>query len=269
MISDPKFNTAREWFEKLRANLIDTIQEIDENKFEIIPWDHKSEGGGVMSKIKGNIIEKGGVNVSTVGGVFNEKMRDNIPGARENPNYNATGISVVLHPLSPKIPSMHFNTRFIKTSQEWFGGGMDITPSIQFLEEGNYHNGLEKVCNKYDKSYYPKYKKWCDEYFFLKHRNEARGIGGIFFDYLHTDDWGKDFEFVQDVGLYFHNFVKNTLLSLKDEKWSDDDKNKQLIKRSRYAEFNLLHDRGTKFGLETGGNIDAILMSMPPLAKWD
>ncbi len=269
MISDPKFNTAREWFEKLRANLIITLQEIDGNKFEVIPWDHKSEGGGVMSKIKGNIIEKGGVNVSTVSGVFNEKMIDNIPGARENPNYNATGISVVLHPLSPKIPSMHFNTRFIKTSQEWFGGGMDITPSMKFLEEGNYHNELEKVCNRYDKSYYPKYKKWCDEYFFLKHRNEARGIGGIFFDYLHTDDWGKDFEFVQDVGLCFHNFVKNTLLALKDEKWSDDEKQKQLSKRSRYAEFNLLYDRGTRFGLETGGNIDAILMSMPPLARWD
>ena len=269
MTNDPKFNTAKDWFEKLRVNLIDNIQNLDENKFEIIPWNHSSEGGGVMSKIKGNIIEKGGVNVSTVGGIFNDKMRDSIPGAKENPHYNATGISVVLHPLSPKIPSMHFNTRFITTSLEWFGGGMDITPSLKFMEEGNYHSGLQKVCNKYDKSYYPKYKEWCDDYFYLKHRNEARGIGGIFFDYLRTDDWGKDFEFIRDVGLYFQNFVKHTLLTLKDEKWSDDDKQKQLSKRSRYAEFNLLYDRGTKFGLETGGNIDAILMSMPPLAKWD
>ena len=269
MVSDPKFNTAKDWFEKLKDNLINVIQTIDKNEFEIIPWDHKSEGGGIMSKINGNIIEKGGVNVSTVSGVFNEKMRETIPGAKEDPNFKATGISVVLHPLSPKIPSMHFNTRFLKTSQEWFGGGMDITPSLKFSEEDKYHSGLEKICNRYDKSYYPKYKKWCDDYFFLKHRNEARGAGGIFFDYLQTGDWGKDFEFVQDVGLYFQNFVKNTLLSLKDEQWNSDDKEIQLKKRSRYAEFNLLYDRGTKFGLETGGNIDAILMSMPPVAKWD
>ena len=269
MVSDPKFNTAKDWFEKLKDNLINVIQTIDKNEFEIIPWDHKSEGGGIMSKIKGNIIEKGGVNVSTVSGVFNEKMRETIPGAKEDPNFKATGISVVLHPLSPKIPSMHFNTRFLKTSQEWFGGGMDITPSLKFSEEDKYHSSLEKICNRYDKSYYPKYKKWCDDYFFLKHRNEARGVGGIFFDYLQTGDWGKDFEFVQDVGLYFQNFVKNTLLSLKDEQWNSDDKEIQLKKRSRYAEFNLLYDRGTKFGLETGGNIDAILMSMPPVAKWD
>ncbi len=269
MVSDPKFNTAKDWFEKLRDSLIDMIQTIDKNEFEIIPWDHKNEGGGVMSKIKGNIIEKGGVNISTVGGEFNEQMRESIPGAKEDPSYKATGISVVLHPLSPKIPSMHFNTRFLKTSQEWFGGGIDITPSLKFYEEKKYHDGLEKICNKYDKTYYPKYKKWCDDYFFLKHRNEARGIGGIFFDYLQTGDWGKDFEFVQDVGKYFQNFIKTTLLALKDEEWTNDDKQIQLNKRSRYAEFNLLYDRGTKFGLETGGNIDAILMSMPPIAKWD
>ena len=269
MISDPKFKTAKDWFEKLRVNLIDTLQTIEKKEFEIVSWDHNGEGGGIMSKIKGDIIEKGGVNISTVGGVFNEQMRESIPGAKENPNYNATGISVVLHPLSPKIPSMHFNTRFLKTSQEWFGGGMDITPSLKFNEEGKYHSGLEKICNRYDKTYYPKYKKWCDDYFFLKHRNEARGIGGIFFDYLQTGDWGKDFEFVQDVGTYFHNFVKTTLMELKDEEWSKEDRQIQLSKRSRYVEFNLLYDRGTKFGIETGGNIDAILMSMPPLAKWD
>ena len=196
-------------------------------------------------------------------------MKETIPGAKENPNYNATGISIVLHPISPKIPSMHFNTRFIKTNQEWFGGGMDITPCLEFSSEEKYHKGLEILCNKYDKVYYSKFKKWCDDYFFLKHRNEPRGIGGIFFDYLQTGDWGKDFEFVQDVGSYFHQFIEKTLLSLKDEKWNEEEKKKQLHKRSRYAEFNLLYDRGTKFGLETGGNIDAILMSMPPLAAWE
>ena len=269
MINDPKFITAKDWFEKLRDDLIETIETIDENKFEITNWNHKGEGGGKMSKIKGKVIEKGGVNISTVGGTFNETMRESVPGAKENPNYNATGISVVLHPISPKIPSMHFNTRFIMTSQEWFGGGMDVTPCLIFDSEEKYHEGLENLCDKYDKDYYPKFKKWCDEYFYLKHRNEPRGIGGIFFDYLHTDDWGKDFEFVQDVGIYFQNFVKDTLNTLKNDKWSDEDKKKQLIKRSRYAEFNLLYDRGTKFGLETGGNIDAILMSMPPIAIWE
>ena len=269
MINDPKFNTAKDWFEKLRDNIIQTIEGIDNNKFEITDWDHKGDGGGKMSKIKGNIIEKGGVNISTVAGTFNDKMKETIPGAKENPNYNATGISIVLHPISPKIPSMHFNTRFIKTNQEWFGGGMDITPCLKFSSEEKYHKGLEILCNKYDKVYYSKFKKWCDDYFFLKHRNEPRGIGGIFFDYLHTGDWGKDFEFVQDVGSYFHQFIEKTLLSLKDEKWNEEEKKKQLHKRSRYAEFNLLYDRGTKFGLETGGNIDAILMSMPPLAAWE
>jgi len=269
MISDPKFNTAKEWFEKLRDNLVETIQNIDEKKFEISNWDHKSDGGGKMSKIKGNIIEKGGVNISTVAGTFNENMREAIPGAKEDPNYNATGISVVLHPVSPKIPSMHFNTRFIKTTQEWFGGGMDITPCLIFDNEKKYHHGLEVLCNKYDKSYYPKFKKWCDDYFFLKHRNEPRGVGGIFFDYFQTGDWGKDFEFVQEVGNYFHKFIKTTLIALKDDDWSEEEKKLQLIKRGRYAEFNLLYDRGTKFGLETGGNIDAILMSMPPVANWD
>ena len=269
MINNPKFNTAKDWFEKLRDNLIETIETIDENKFEITNWNHKGEGGGKMSKIKGKIIEKGGVNISTVSGTFNETMRESVPGAKENPNYNATGISVVLHPVSPKIPSVHFNTRFIMTSHEWFGGGMDVTPCLIFDSEEKYHEGLENLCDKYDKDYYPKFKKWCDEYFYLKHRNEPRGIGGIFCDYLHTDDWGKDFEFVQDVGMYFQNFVKDTLNSLKNDKWSDEDKKKQLIKRSRYAEFNLLYDRGTKFGLETGGNIDAILMSMPPIAIWE
>ncbi len=269
MIADPKFNTAKEWFEKLRDNLVETIQNIDENKFEISNWNHKGDGGGKMSKIKGNIIEKGGVNISTVSGTFNENMRDAIPGAKEDPNYNATGISVVLHPVSPKIPSMHFNTRFIKTTQEWFGGGMDITPCVIFEDEKKYHRGLEVLCNKYDKSYYPKFKKWCDDYFFLKHRNEPRGVGGIFFDYLQTGDWGKDFEFVQGVGTYFHQFIKNTLIALKDEEWNEEEKKIQLVKRSRYAEFNLLYDRGTKFGLETGGNVDAILMSMPPHAVWE
>ena len=269
LMKEEKFYKAKKWFEQLREEMVDLIQNIDGNEFTVTNWKHKSEGGGKMSKIYGNIIEKGGVNISSVSGNFDSEMIKNIPGTENDSFYKATGISIVLHPLSPKIPSMHFNSRFIKTNQEWFGGGMDITPCLVFDDEEKYHKGLEALCNKYDKSYYPKFKKWCDDYFFLKHRNEPRGIGGIFFDYLQTGDWGKDFEFVQDVGVYFQKFVSNTLVTLKDEKWNDEDKKIQLIKRSRYAEFNLLYDRGTKFGLETGGNIDAILMSMPPLAKWE
>ena len=268
MVSDPKFNTAKDWFEKLKDNLINVIQTIDKNEFEIIPWDHKSEGGGIMSKIKGNIIEKGGVNVSTVSGVFNEKMRETIPGAKEDPNFKATGISVVLHPLSPKIPSMHFNTRFLKTSQEWFGGGMDITPSLKFSEEDKYHSGLEKICNRYDKSYYPKYKKWCDKYFYLPHRNEPRGAGGIFYDNLDSGDWQADFAFTQDVGRGFRDTYLDIVKSLMKKSWTDEERHQQLVRRGRYVEFNLLHDRGTLFGLKTGGNIEAILMSLPPEVRW-
>ena len=268
-MSDKKFNLAKEWFETLRNQIIESIQEIDGNEFKITKWNHKHEGGGIMSKITGNVIEKGGVNISSVSGNFNKNMLDKIPGIETNTYYKATGISIVLHPLSPKIPSMHFNTRFLNTEKKWFGGGMDITPSLPFSDEKKYHKLLKEMCDKFDLNYYEKYKKWCDEYFFLKHRNEPRGIGGIFFDYLNTNNWENDFEFVKQVGIFFKYFVIKTLNKLKDEKWSLEEKELQLKKRSRYVEFNLLHDRGTRFGLETGGNIDAILMSMPPLAKWD
>ena len=268
-MSSIKFDTAKEWFEKLRNQLINSLENLDTDKFVITEWNHKSEGGGKMSKLKASVIEKGGVNISSVSGKFEDGMIGKVPGTENDPSYKATGISVVLHPNSPHIPSMHFNTRYLQTEQEWFGGGIDITPCLLYKDEKNYHLMLEKLCNKFDKSYYPKYKKWCDEYFYLSHRKEARGIGGIFFDYLHTEDWGKDFDFVQAVGNFFHDYSVGIIKELKEKSWNKDEKNIQLIKRSRYAEFNLLHDRGTKFGLETGGNIDAILMSMPPLAKWD
>jgi coproporphyrinogen III oxidase len=164
---------------------------------------------------------------------------------------------------------MHFNTRYLQTQEEWFGGGMDVTPCLPFAEKNNYHNELKSVCDQHGKNYYEKYKKWCDEYFYLHHRNEPRGIGGIFFDYLKSDDWDSDFKFVQAVGSFFHQYSIKTIKKFKNTIWSDAEKDIQLKKRSRYAEFNLLHDRGTRFGLETGGNIEAILMSMPPLAKWE
>ena len=269
LMNDQKFNLAIEWFESLRDEIIETIQEIDGKDFIITKWKHNHEGGGKISKIKGNVIEKGGVIISSVSGNFNKNMIESIPGTASNSSYKATGISVVLHPLSPKIPSMHFNTRFLKTEKEWFGGGVDLTPCLPFVDAKEYHRLLKEMCDKFNENYYLKYKKWCDEYFFLPHRNEPRGIGGIFFDYLESNNWEEDFQFVQALGLFFKEFIKNTLNKLKNEKWSTQEKEIQLKKRSRYVEFNLLHDRGTRFGLETGGNIDAILMSMPPIAKWD
>ena len=267
-VIDNQFDQAKNWFENLRNQLIKIISEIDGNEFINTNWDHRHEGGGTMAKIKGLVVEKGGVNISTVSGKFNSEMQNKIPGAKKDPQYKATGISVVLHPVSPKIPSMHFNTRFLMTTEKWFGGGMDITPCLDFKSLDSYHDGLEKICNGYDPKKYLEFKKWCDDYFYLPHRNEPRGAGGIFFDYL-KNNWETDFKFIKNIGNYFRDLVETTLLELKDEKWTEEEKNIQLIKRSRYAEFNLLHDRGTKFGLETGGNIDAILMSMPPLAKWD
>ena len=267
-MTEIKFDKAKDWFEDLRNQLINIVSEIDGSEFTKTNWNHKHEGGGTMAKIKGLVIEKGGVNVSTVSGKFSSEMQSKIPGAKKDPQYRATGISVVLHPVSPKIPSMHFNTRFLMTAEQWFGGGMDITPCLDFKPLENYHNGLKKICDKYDPEKYLEFKKWCDDYFYLPHRKEPRGAGGIFFDYL-QNNLENDFEFIRNTGKYFRDFVQTTFNEFKNEKWSEEEKNIQLIKRSRYAEFNLLHDRGTKFGLETGGNIDAILMSMPPLAKWE
>ncbi len=268
-MSNSNIEKAQQWFQELRENLITKIEDIESTKFYINEWKHREEGGGKMSKIKGTVIEKGGVNISSVAGQFTKNFSKNIPGTENNNSYKATGISVVLHPCSPHIPSMHFNTRYLETEKMWFGGGMDMTPCMPFAEEHDYHIKLKKMCDQHNNNYYPKFKKWCDEYFYLPHRSEPRGIGGIFFDNLNNNDWDKDFNFIKDVGLFFKNYAVSLINKYKDKEWNNKEKEMQLKKRSRYAEFNLLHDRGTKFGLETGGNIDAILMSMPPLAKWD
>ena len=272
-----EFSEAEEWFENLRDEIVSKLEKIEKNKFPEVSWLANEDGGGNRTIIKGKIIEKGGVNFSSVGGKFNKNMADKIPGTMENLSYHATGISVVLHPKSPHIPSMHFNTRYLETEKQWYGGGMDITPCLFFEKEKDYHQQLKSMCDKHDKEYYDKFKKWCDEYFYLKHRAEPRGIGGIFFDYLflqkriegETSEENPDFDFVKDVGIFFKEYAINLINNLMNKSWTPEDKDAQLKKRSRYVEFNLLYDRGTRFGLETGGNIDAILMSMPPLAKWD
>ena len=229
----------------------------------------KNEGGGTYSMINnGLVFDSVGVNFSEVSGRFNKKFRSQILGAKKNPNYWASGISVVLHMKNPKIPAMHFNTRFIVTTKNWFGGGMDATPCIKDHKEKNFfHKKIKTTCDNHNKNYYPKYKKWCDNYFYLPHRKETRGIGGVFFDYK-KDNWEKDFNFIRDIGLCFIDCAKNIIKGKIDTKWSKKQKDQQLIKRGRYVEFNLLYDRGTKFGLSTGGNVEGILMSLPPVAKW-
>ena len=208
------------------------------------------------------------MNCSEVYGKSNADFKNKILGAQKNPKYWASGISVVMHMQNPKIPAMHFNTRFISTQNNWFGGGIDITPCIKNLKEAKwFHKELKITCDRHNKKYYIKYKNWCDKYFYLSHRNEPRGIGGIFFDYK-KNNWEKDFDFVRDLGITFKNIMRNTIIKKNKKKWTIKQKEMQYLKRGRYVEFNLLYDRGTKFGLETGGNTEAILMSLPPLAKW-
>jgi len=229
----------------------------------------KNEGGGIYAIIRnGLVFDSVGINFSEVSGTFHKKFRSQVLGATKNPNYWASGISVVAHMKNPKIPAMHFNTRFIVTSKNWFGGGMDATPCISDSNETKlFHNKIKVMCNKHNKNYYPKYKKWCDNYFYLPHRKETRGIGGIFFDHK-RDNWKKDFNFIKDVGLCFLDCIKTIIKEKIYKKWTKKQKNGQLIKRGRYVEFNLLYDRGTKFGLNTDGKIEAILMSLPPTVEW-
>ena len=262
------------WFKTLQDSICHSISELEKNKikFESTTWkrnQNKDEGGGEYRILKdGKIFDKVGVNFSKVYGKFPKHFQKQIPGAKKNPNFWASGISVVMHMKNPLIPAMHFNTRYICTSHDWFGGGMDVTPSKKDEnEKKEFHKILKKMCNRHNKKYYPKYKKWCDEYFYLPHRKEARGIGGIFFDYK-KNNFEKDFKFVREVGTTFELIFKKIIKKKLKKKWTLKDKEMQYIKRGRYTEFNLLYDRGTKFGLQTGGNVEGILMSLPPIAKW-
>ena len=262
------------WFKTLQNAFCEDIIRIEKNKSKFIStsWKRspkKDEGGGEYRILQnGNVFEKVGVNFSKVYGKFPKEFQKNIPGAQKDPRFWASGISVVMHMKNPFIPAMHFNTRYIITTYGWFGGGMDVTPSkIDKKEKEVFHQTLKKMCNRHNKNFYKKYKKWCDEYFYLPHRKEPRGIGGIFFDYK-KDNFEKDFKFVRDVGVTFQLIFNNIISKKVKKKWTSKDKETQYLKRGRYAEFNLLYDRGTKFGLQTGGNTEGILMSLPPLAKW-
>ena len=270
------------WFSLLQQTICYEFEkiEIDFGKktrqkprcFEKKNWNKsktKNEGGGTYLIIKnGLVFDSVGVNFSEVSGKFHKKFRSQVLGAKKNPNYWATGISIVTHMKNPKIPAIHFNTRFIVTTKNWFGGGIDLTPCFKDdKEKKNFHKKIKLMCDKHNKNYYPKYKKWCENYFYLPHRKETRGIGGIFFDYK-RDNWKNDFNFIKNVGLCFLDCAKTIIRKKMYTKWKKKQKDEQLIKRGRYVEFNLLYDRGTKFGLSTGGNVEAILMSLPPEVKW-
>jgi len=262
------------WFKSLQEMFCKTISDFEKNKisFKSTTWKRnlkKDEGGGEYRILKdGKIFDKVGVNFSKVYGKFPKKFQQNIPGAQKDPRFWASGISVVMHMKNPLIPAMHFNTRYICTTFDWFGGGIDVTPSKKDnKEKEQFHKTLRDMCNRHDRNYYKKYKKWCDEYFYLPHRKEPRGIGGIFFDYK-KNNFEKNFKFVRDVGITFETIFQKIINKKIKKKWTSKDKENQYIKRGRYAEFNLLYDRGTKFGLQTGGNVEGILMSLPPHAKW-
>jgi coproporphyrinogen III oxidase len=280
---------ARGWFETLRDSICATFESIEDDlasgphaglppgRFALTPWSRPEGGGGVMGLMRGRVFEKVGVNVSTVHGEFSPEFRKQIAGAEEDPRFFATGISLVAHLRSPRVPAAHFNTRFLVTTKHWFGGGGDLTPMPMDAPESladaaRFHAAFQAACDRHDPEYYPKFKKWCDEYFYLPHRGETRGLGGIFFDYLGDRTPGHgieaDFGFVQDVGRAFRDGYAAIIRDRMHEPWTPAEREHQLVRRGRYVEFNLLHDRGTLFGLRTGGNVEAILMSLPPEAKW-
>ena len=272
---------AADWFETLRDRICGQFESIERDAadtplsdrpagtFQRTSWDRDGGGGGQMSVMYGRVFEKVGVNISVVHGQFSEEFRAQIPGAGEDGHFWAGGISLVAHPQNPFVPAAHMNTRFVVTTKAWFGGGGDLTPLKPAPAEADaFHAALKGCCDRHDPDYYPKYKQWCDDYFHLKHRDEPRGAGGIFYDYLDTGDREADFAFTRDVGTSFADSYDAIVRRTMATPWTDEDRHFQLVRRGRYVEFNLLYDRGTLFGLKTGGNIEAILMSLPPEVRW-
>lgn len=282
-------SSAKRWFEELRDRLCAALEALEEEggalyderapgRFERTAWSRgdgdAEEGGGVMSMLHGRVFEKAGVHASTVHGEFSEEFRKAIPGASDDPRFWASGVSLIVHPRNPHAPAAHMNTRMIVTTACWFGGGGDLNPmhpdyrNAQHEDTRDFHAAMEAACARHDEGYFAKFKAWCDEYFYLPHRDEPRGVGGVFYDRHDTGDWSADFEFTKDIGRAFLDIYPKLVARRKDTPWTDEDREKQLVQRGRYAEFNLLYDRGTTFGLKTGGNVDAILSSLPPEAKW-
>jgi coproporphyrinogen III oxidase len=276
---DPQQSAARAWFESLRDQICAEFEAIEteagsDARFTFTPWDRADPsgepgGGGVRGVMKGRVFEKVGVNVSTVGGTFEGEFAKSIHGAAEDPRFFATGISLVAHMANPHVPAVHMNTRFLVTTRRWLGGGADLNPPIPYEEDtADFHAALKAACDAHDPAYYPRFRKWADDYFYIPHRGVHRGVGGIFYDHL-EDDFDANFAFTQDVGRAFLDIFPRLVRRRMETPWTEEDRARQLAWRGRYAEFNLVYDRGTLFGLKTGGNIDAILMSLPPIATWD
>jgi coproporphyrinogen III oxidase len=284
---DERKEKAADWFKNLRDQICASFEAIEDDysgsfsnrsagRFERKSWERTNQsdgaegGGGVMSIMRGGrVFEKVGVNISSVHGTFTEEFAKNIRGAAEDPRFFATGISLVAHMNNPKVPAVHMNTRFIVTTENWFGGGADLNAPIPNADDtAAFHSAFKDCCDRHDPDYYEKYKEWCDRYFYIEHRGRARGEGGIFYDSLDTGNWDADFAFTQDVGRTFNDIYPKLVRDHMNEEWTPEERERQLEYRGYYAEFNLVYDRGTTFGLKTGGNVEAILMSLPPEAKW-